>query len=90
MAQVMAELGAARFPGQHGDAAGGHRGQGQKVMAAHVDILDQPDRLAGWFLGSLGLHVGLVVALLSYGVLFSRRVRAMGQTPRAAAWGQWQ
>ncbi|MFY9724625.1 MAG: TonB family protein [Bryobacteraceae bacterium] len=47
-------------------------------MAPHVDILDQPDRLARWFLGSLGFHVGLVVALLSYGVLFSRRVEQWG------------
>ncbi|MGB9456206.1 MAG: TonB family protein [Bryobacteraceae bacterium] len=47
-------------------------------MAQHVDILDQPDRLAPWFLGSLGFHVGLVVALLSYGVLFRQRVEQWG------------
>lgn len=47
-------------------------------MAPHVDILDQPDRLARWFVGSLGFHVLLIVALLSYGVLFRHRVEQWG------------
>ncbi len=47
-------------------------------MAPHVDILDQPDRLAGSFLGSLGFHVGLILVLLFYGVLFRHHVEQWG------------
>lgn len=47
-------------------------------MAAHVDILDQQDRLARWFVGSLGFHAALVLALLFYGVLFRHHVEQWG------------
>lgn len=47
-------------------------------MAQHVDILDQPDRLAGWFVRSLGLHLGLLLALLFYGALFRHKVEQWG------------
>ncbi|SPF34495.1 TonB family protein [Candidatus Sulfopaludibacter sp. SbA4] len=35
-------------------------------MTAHVDILDQPERLSRPFVGSLVLHVSIAAALLSY------------------------
>jgi protein TonB len=47
-------------------------------MTQHVDILDQQDRLARWFAGSLGCHVGLVLVLLFYGVLFRHKVEPWG------------
>ncbi len=47
-------------------------------MAKHVDILDQPDRLTPWFVGSVGFHILLVGTLLSYGVLFGHNVAQWG------------
>ena len=47
-------------------------------MVQHVDILDQPDRLARWFAGSLGFHVLLVLVLLFYGALFRHKVEQWG------------
>ena len=47
-------------------------------MTQHVDILDQQDRLSRAFLGSLGFHVLLILTLLFYGVLFSRKVAQWG------------
>jgi len=47
-------------------------------MTQHVDILDQPDRLAGWFVRSLGLHLGLILALLFYGVAFRHKAEPWG------------
>ena len=35
-------------------------------MAAHVDILDQPEPLGRWFVGSLILHISLVGAITGY------------------------
>jgi protein TonB len=55
-------------------------------MAQHVDILDQPDRLAGWFVRSLGLHLGLILALLFYGVAFRHKVEQWG-SPNGGAMG---
>jgi periplasmic protein TonB len=37
-------------------------------MAAHVDILEQPDRLSGWLIGSLSLHIAFASALIWYTV----------------------
>src|ERR1035438_9593794 len=48
------------------------------MIAQHVDILDQPDRLGSSFLGSLGFHVLLILALLFYGVLFRHKVEQWG------------
>jgi len=47
-------------------------------MTQHVDILDQPDRLAGWFVRSLGLHLGLILALLFYGFAFRHKAEQWG------------
>jgi periplasmic protein TonB len=47
-------------------------------MLQHVDILDQPDRLAGWFVRSLGLHLLLLLALLFYSVVFRHKVEQWG------------
>jgi protein TonB len=55
-------------------------------MAQHVDILEQPDRLAGWFVRSLGLHLGLILTLLFYGVLFRHKVEQWG-SPTGGAMG---
>jgi protein TonB len=35
-------------------------------MASHVDILDQPDRLSGWLMGSLAMHLSIAGALAWY------------------------
>lgn len=35
-------------------------------MAAHVDILEQPERLSGWLIGSLTLHISIAGALIWY------------------------
>ncbi|HEY1218065.1 MAG: TonB family protein [Bryobacteraceae bacterium] len=55
-------------------------------MAQHVDILDQPERLARWFAGSLGFHLLLVLTLLFYGVFFSHKVAQWG-SPTGGAMG---
>src|ERR1051326_2200308 len=38
-------------------------------MPGHVDILEQPDRLSGWLIGSLTLHILLAGSLFWYTVL---------------------
>jgi periplasmic protein TonB len=38
-------------------------------MAGHVDILEQPDRLSGWLLGSLAMHLSIAGALVWYAVV---------------------
>ena len=35
-------------------------------MSPHVDILERPDRLAGWLLGSVAMHVAIASALIWY------------------------
>jgi periplasmic protein TonB len=35
-------------------------------MAAHVDILEQPDRLSGWLAGSVAMHLAIAGAILWY------------------------
>jgi len=35
-------------------------------MSPHVDILEQPDRLTGWFIGSVAMHVAIAGALIWY------------------------
>lgn len=37
-------------------------------MAGHADILDQPERLSGWVIGSLTFHISLAGALIWYTV----------------------
>jgi protein TonB len=41
-------------------------------MASHADILDQPDRLAKPFWGSVFLHIAIAAVLLSYGWVANR------------------
>lgn len=38
-------------------------------MAAHVDILEQPERLSGWLLGSLAMHLSIAGALVWYALV---------------------
>jgi periplasmic protein TonB len=47
-------------------------------MAAHVDILDQPERLSRPFMGSLFLHVSIAAVLLSYTWVANRTPEAWG------------
>ncbi|HKE25803.1 MAG TPA: TonB family protein [Bryobacteraceae bacterium] len=47
-------------------------------MAAHLDILDQPDRLSGWLFGSVVLHASVAGALIWYNFI------GPGKTP---TWG---
>jgi protein TonB len=47
-------------------------------MAAHVDILEQPDRLSGWLLGSLALHISIASALVWYTVAGPGKVEKWG------------
>jgi len=54
-------------------------------MSPHVDILDQPDRLGRWFVRSLGFHVLVALALLTYGMLFRRHLEQWGSPTGGAA-----
>ena len=47
-------------------------------MSPHVDILDQPDRLAPSFFGSIGFHVLLLGAVIGAGWVQSRNTISMG------------
>ncbi|MGO9231310.1 MAG: TonB family protein [Bryobacteraceae bacterium] len=47
-------------------------------MAQHVDILDQSVSLSRSFWSSLAFHVLLILTILFYGVLFSRKVQQWG------------
>lgn len=47
-------------------------------MAAHVDILEQPDRLSRPFVGSLVLHVSIAAVLLSYTWIANRAPERWG------------
>src|SRR4051794_24346497 len=47
-------------------------------MSPHVDILDQPERLAPSLLGSLVFHVLLVFAIAALGWVQSRNTLSMG------------
>ena len=55
-------------------------------MTPHVDILDQPDRLARWFAGSLAFHALFILTLLFYGLLFRHKVEPWG-SPTGGAMG---
>ena len=47
-------------------------------MHTHGDVFDRPDRVTGSFWGSIGFHVSLVVFLLGYAAMESRRKPMMG------------
>jgi protein TonB len=47
-------------------------------MHTHGDVLDRPDRVAGSFFGSIGLHVSVTVALLGYAAFEATRKPIMG------------
>ena len=47
-------------------------------MTAHIEILDQRERIAGSFWGSVALHVSVAVATLAYGVMEAGRQPTMG------------
>jgi len=55
-------------------------------MAAHVDILEQPDRLSGWLIGSLTLHISIAGALLWYTVAGPGKVEKWG-SPTGGGFG---
>jgi periplasmic protein TonB len=42
-------------------------------MHTHGDVFDRPDRVAGSFWGSMGLHVSVAVALMAYAAVSSRK-----------------
>lgn len=47
-------------------------------MHTHGDVWDRPDKVTGFFWGSIGLHVSVAVALLLYGVAEASRKPLMG------------
>lgn len=47
-------------------------------MHAHGDVFDRPDRIAGSFWGSLGLHASLAATLMLYAFIQSARKPLMG------------
>jgi protein TonB len=47
-------------------------------MTAHIEILDQRERIAGSFWGSVALHVSVAVAMIGYGVMDATRKPTMG------------
>jgi len=55
-------------------------------MTAHVDILDQPDRLSGWLAGSLFLHAAVAGALIWYNVVGPGKEFKMG-SPNPGGFG---
>lgn len=55
-------------------------------MAGHVDILEQPESLSGWLIGSLTLHIAIASALLWYTVLGPGKIEQWG-SPTGGGFG---
>jgi protein TonB len=55
-------------------------------VAAHADILDQPERLRGAFLGSLTFHISLAVLTVGYSVVVSTHRERWGD-PNGGGFG---
>ncbi len=56
-------------------------------MAPHIDILEQPERLRGYFLGSLALHVGIVASILAANWVQSRAPKFTFGNPNGGGFG---
>jgi protein TonB len=50
-------------------------------MAAHVDILEEPDRLKGWLLGSVVMHLSIAGALIWYALGPGKTLRIGSPNP---------